>query len=100
MALGWPWGGLGVALGGFARPPTPISTFYFLLSAFARMWLWVASLRLKRSRVRDTSRKNENSVIMRIADNKVSDGGQPPMTFRLALRESAGSRLLHHPVCA
>ena len=37
---------------------------------------------------------------MRIADNKVNDGGQPPMTFRLALRESAGSRLLHHPVCA
>src|ERR1039458_5376501 len=34
--------GLGVALGGFARPPTPISAFYFLLSAFARMWLWVA----------------------------------------------------------
>src|ERR1035441_10443411 len=42
MALGWPWGGLGVALGGFARPPTPISAFYFLLSALARMWLWVA----------------------------------------------------------
>ena len=34
--------GLGVALGGFARPPTPISAFYFLLSALARMWLWVA----------------------------------------------------------
>jgi hypothetical protein len=33
--------GLGVALGGFARPPTPISAFYFLLSAFARMWFWV-----------------------------------------------------------
>jgi hypothetical protein len=37
MALGWPWGGLGVALGGFA----PISAFCFLLSALARMWLWV-----------------------------------------------------------
>src|ERR1035437_1771574 len=34
--------GFAVALGGFARPPTPISAFYFLLSALARMWLWVA----------------------------------------------------------
>src|ERR1035438_6417913 len=33
----------------------------------ALRWLWVASPRLKRSGVRDTSRKSENSVIMRIA---------------------------------
>src|ERR1035438_1463268 len=33
----------------------------------ALRWLWVASPRPKRSRVRDTSRKSENSVIMRIA---------------------------------
>ena len=30
MASGWPWGGLGVALGGFAQPP-----FWFQLSAFS-----------------------------------------------------------------
>src|ERR1039458_8339842 len=33
----------------------------------ALRWLWVASPRPKRSGVRDTSRKSENSVIMRIA---------------------------------
>jgi hypothetical protein len=43
----------------------------------ALRWLWVASPRLKRSRVRDTSRKSENSVIMRIAAGQVLeiDGG-------------------------
>ena len=35
----WPWGGLGVALGGFARSLAPNSTFCFLLSGLARVWL-------------------------------------------------------------
>jgi hypothetical protein len=95
-----PWWSLGGALvwlgGGFVLRSLCLVYAYNM----ALGWLWVASPRLKRSGVRDTSRKSENSVIMRMADNKVNDGGQPPMTFRLALRESAGSRSLHHPVCA
>src|ERR1035438_8860591 len=31
----WPWGGLGVALGGFGWSFAPISTFCFLLSTFS-----------------------------------------------------------------
>jgi hypothetical protein len=36
MALGWPWGGLGVALGGFVQPSFrfQLSDFSFQLSAF------------------------------------------------------------------
>ena len=34
------WGGYEMALGGFAQALAPISTFYFLLSTFARVWLW------------------------------------------------------------
>src|ERR1035438_3639141 len=41
----------------------------------ALRWLWVASPRLKRSGVRDTSRKSENSVIMRIAGGTLNSRG-------------------------
>ena len=42
MALGWPWGGLGVALGGFAQPPFWFQLSVFSISAFAKVWLCAA----------------------------------------------------------
>src|ERR1039457_1380832 len=66
-ALVEPWCGFGVALvwpwcGFVLRSLCLVYAYYMALR-----WLWVASPRLKRSGVRDTSRKSENSVIMRIA---------------------------------
>src|ERR1039457_557456 len=48
MALGWPWGGLEVALGGFGWSFAPISTFCFLLTILTRVLLWAALPRLSR----------------------------------------------------
>src|ERR1017187_423891 len=79
VALGWLWGGFGGALvepwwslGGALVEPWGGFVLRILCLVYAYNmalgWLWVASPRLKRSRVRHTSRKSENSVIMRIAD--------------------------------
>jgi hypothetical protein len=57
----WPWCGF------VLRSLCLVYAYYMALR-----WLWVASPRLKRSRVRDTSRKSENSVIMRIAGTRLT----------------------------
>src|ERR1035441_10538431 len=67
VAVVWLWCGCGVAVvwlwcGFVLRSLCLVYAYYMAL-----WWLWVASPVLKRSRVRDTSRKSENSVIMRIA---------------------------------
>src|SRR5438128_755447 len=58
----------------------------------------VAAVAIGKQRNQEEKTKADEQDYAHLANNKVSDGSQPPMMFDLSLSESAGSRSLHRPV--